>query len=97
MRLGVISYNSNYVLTPTEPEIKGQSDAVKNKCHNYMQVLFNPHLGPLRERPDTVRAGINWCGCEGHLGEDIIRPNLEAQECLPPFKLCGTEDAEVMQ
>lgn len=41
-----------------------------------MQVLFNPHLGLLKETPDSVRAGINGYGYEGNLGGDIIKPNL---------------------
>lgn len=41
-----------------------------------------------------MSAGIKWYRCEeGHLGGDIIKPNLVAQECLPLFVLCGTEDA----
>lgn len=55
-----------------------------------MQALFNPHLGLLGERPGTVHTGVNWCGHEGCLGGDIIKPNLEAQESLPLSKLCGT-------
>lgn len=62
-----------------------------------MQVLFNPHLGQLSDRPDTVHARINWYGCEGHLGGDFIKSNLEGQECLPLFKVCGTEEKQFIK
>lgn len=48
---------------------------------------FNPHPAPLRERPDTGRAGVNRSGREGRLGGDSDeKPNLVTQECLPLFK-----------
>lgn len=63
LQWGVIS--CHYVITATESEIKTARNNSK-KCQNCMQVLFNRHLGSLRgKRAETVRAGINWCGCEG--------------------------------
>ena len=69
-----------------------------------MQALFNPRLGPLRGENQM------YCGVQGgdklvgvrrvrvvREERDIVKPNLVAQECLPLFKLCGTEDAEVIK
>lgn len=82
---------------PSEQEIKQQPEKgttnAKIKCKHCLT-----HIWVCSEKDRiTVRAGVKWCGREGHWGGDVVEPNLVAQESLPLFKLCSSEDAEVVK